>query len=93
MEISPATPVAGRDAPVRLAAIAPFIWIVVEAFNDPAATVNVAVAKIPSLTALALIPKSTQVVPPGTLEQLTLFPAAVAFAAAATLTLETSTAG
>ena len=48
---------------------------------------KVAVARAPSLMMFAFSPNRTHVVEPAILEQLTLFPAAVALAPAATLTL------
>jgi hypothetical protein len=90
MEITPAAPVAGIEPPDTSAAIVPVIGIVVEVSTAPDATVNVAVANMPSLSTFEFKPSTTQVVLPTEVEQVMLLPALVAFAAAETATLEMS---
>jgi hypothetical protein len=90
MEIVPAAPVAGIVPPETSTAIVPVTGIVVEVSTAPNATVNVAVANIPSPSTFELTPYTTQVVLPTAVAQDTLLPALVAFAAAVTTTVEMS---
>jgi hypothetical protein len=91
--IEPGVPDEGIGIPLGSAATTPEIWIGARESTLPGTTLKVAVAATPSLRTLVVIPYRTQIVLPLVLEQVTLFPAAVALAPAVTLTLAISAAG
>jgi hypothetical protein len=90
MEIVPGAPVAGIVPPDTSAAMVPVTAIGVDVSTAPDAIVSVAVANMPSLSTFEFTPYTTQVVLPTEVEQVTLLPALVAFAAAEMITLEMS---
>lgn len=90
MVIVPATPVPAIELPGPVEAITPLSGIGVEVCNEPEATVNVTVARVPLPMTLEFVPVTTHLVLPATLEHAALLPAAMALAPVVTLTLEMS---
>ena len=88
--IVPPTPVPGIELPDPLAATTPLSGMGVEVCNEPEATVNVTVAKVPLPMMLEFIPETTHVVVLAMLEHAALLLAAMALGPSVTLTLEIS---